>query len=278
MIRGTHGYLLKLERAALELDALNTDIKRWVENDFHAGPGASELNLDGKTWNPIPWLGLNEPDMMWGVRIGEVVHNLHSALDHLATNLVIFNTKDPKSGRDTMFPILGEEGNWTAQIDQRNRETDKKSPIAGVSEAAYALIKDAQPFNPWKKGQNDPLFKLHRLNLIDKHRSLHVAKVTAETADNFRMSPPGYHTVVAVKWPKMPYVIDQDAKMADVKIALVSPPPPDVKMGVGATIETDVWFGEIGKAPIATLKTLGEAHIEVARICAEGMKLLPPPD
>jgi hypothetical protein len=271
-IEGTHGYLLKLERAEQELNALSTDIKRYVERDLHPVPSGGQLDLRAE-WNVIKWSGVLDPDPMWGVRLGEIVHNLRSSLDHLVTNFVIQGTGNARPDKDTGFPILAEEGNWVATCEQRNRKTDRPSPIAGVTPAAFALIKAAQPFNPGKKGQNDPLFKLHRLNLVDKHRSLHLAKVTAERSENLTIEP-SYVTALQVRWPRHPYVIENDAELARVKIALTAVPEPDVQISVSPIIHTDVWFGALNQDPIATVRMVGEAFNDVRAIIEAGIELL----
>ena len=43
---------------------------------------------------------------MWGVLIGEILHNLRSALDHLIWQLVILETGAPPTTTKTAFPIF----------------------------------------------------------------------------------------------------------------------------------------------------------------------------
>jgi hypothetical protein len=91
---------------------------------------------------------------------GDVVHNLRSALDHVAWQLVIVNggtPVEPAPGRRaTQFPIL--------------REPPKCLEVAGgVGAAALEVIREAQPYacSDWRGGL---LAALQHISNTDKHR------------------------------------------------------------------------------------------------------------
>lgn len=99
------------------------------------------------------------PPMRLFTLVGECLHNLRSALDHLAWQLVLENGGQPTL--KTTYPVL--------------RRTPK-APLAvagGVSDAAIAVIEESQPYQWASEWQHHPLYMLHDLARKDRHR--HVA-------------------------------------------------------------------------------------------------------
>lgn len=110
---------------------------------------------------------------IWGVLIGEFVHNLRSALDHLVWELVIHATGDPPTSKKTQFPIFQTPEGY---------ESRSEPYIRGVSSAAEAMIRATQPFNALEPAKN-PLWMLHELSNFDKHRTLHVTAMAFQVAE-----------------------------------------------------------------------------------------------
>lgn len=97
------------------------------------------------------------------VIIGDVVHNLRSALDHVTWQLVLANGGEPKSGpKGTQFPIRCDPPD-SLSVDAKRGE---------VSGAALKKIKEAQPST--KRDPDDcsqhPLAVLNHVSNTDKHR------------------------------------------------------------------------------------------------------------
>jgi hypothetical protein len=98
---------------------------------------------------------------------GDVVHNLRSALDHLARQLVLVGLEiDPlaipfteKDWRGIYFPISETPEKY---------ESEKPKKVKGMLLEAVETIDRLKPY----KGGNDPLWRIHELDNIDKHRSL----------------------------------------------------------------------------------------------------------
>jgi hypothetical protein len=99
-----------------------------------------------------------EPPLSLGVGIGDVVHNLRSALDHLVWQLSLVQTAKPS--RQTQFPIAD---NASAFRDQCFR-------IAWLPPDQQAMIESVQPYN--RGGPASNLRLLRELSNADKHRVL----------------------------------------------------------------------------------------------------------
>ena len=97
----------------------------------------------------------------WSVTIGEIVHNLRSALDHLVWQLVRDNGGQPSEAN--MFPIvsLANRDDW---------ERISKNKLKGVSDEMKERIKGIQPFAVLAPYDVTALSKLSHLSNVDKHR------------------------------------------------------------------------------------------------------------
>jgi hypothetical protein len=88
---------------------------------------------------------------------GDVIHNLRSALDHLAYNLVQVAGNQPHSG--TGFPIAESMSKYEAM---------KARKVEGMTCDAKRAINALKPY----RGGNEPLWRIHDLDIVDKHREL----------------------------------------------------------------------------------------------------------
>jgi hypothetical protein len=150
---------VKIKRAQKHLYDLETEIVEGGIKYLYAA--AIDFESNAKAGDPI----LNFPHLsMYTVlpfdvlpAAGDVIHNLRSALDHLANQLVLANGSQPSLR--TEFPIAK---------DFRTYKTEKRAKVKGMSKRAKAAIDALKPY----KGGNDALWRLHDLDNIDKHRSL----------------------------------------------------------------------------------------------------------
>jgi hypothetical protein len=97
---------------------------------------------------------------------GDIVHNLRSALDHLAYHLVAvglecspFMPLTEREMRHIYFPI--------AETSEKY-ESEKPAKVKGMLLEAVEAIDRLKPY----KGGNPALWRIHELDNIDKHRTL----------------------------------------------------------------------------------------------------------
>jgi hypothetical protein len=91
--------------------------------------------------------------------IGDAVSNLYSSLDYLACELVA--AKESISTR-TAFPISERVPTTT------NDKARYDGQVRGMGEDVKQIIKDMEPY----RGRDNNLWTLHKLNNINKHRTL----------------------------------------------------------------------------------------------------------
>ncbi len=117
-----------------------------------------------------------DPPARWSVVIGEILHDLRSALDHAVTVLTV--SESGRELRGTEFPIFVDQSLYSARTatgDEFSRRSGRYK-IRGVHAHTKGLIRRVQPFGakPGAGGEFGSLRVLHDLNVVDKHRKLHL--------------------------------------------------------------------------------------------------------
>jgi hypothetical protein len=107
---------------------------------------------------------IQPPAHEWAPIIGDMAHNLRSALDHVACQLSIANGGDVEC-EQTSFPIF---------VDDAPGSRKQFARCAGMfSHLDRTIARRLQPYQT-ADPRTHPLWLLHTLNNIDKHRRLHV--------------------------------------------------------------------------------------------------------
>ncbi len=102
-----------------------------------------------------------QPPLRWGAIVGDTIHNLRSSLDLLVCELVRANGEKVKP--NTGFPVFK-----SATASANAFKSGPPGQVKGAPKAAVDLIKKAKPYD----GGNDALWRLHQLDIADKHKLL----------------------------------------------------------------------------------------------------------
>ncbi|HEY2975894.1 MAG TPA: hypothetical protein VGJ48_25495 [Pyrinomonadaceae bacterium] len=158
---------LKVERAIKHIDDLAAVCKSFIDSTPYS------LGRETDPTTGYYHFGVNNvqtPPVAVGLIAGDAIHNLRSALDHVACHLVLANGNTPS--RQTCFPIFDSAAKYQA-MDARK--------VRGMSQGAIDAIDAAKPY----KGGNEALYTLHELDIADKHHSLlaTLVSVTQATID-----------------------------------------------------------------------------------------------
>jgi len=144
----------KIERGIKHVDELAIACKRFIETD----PYTIGREIDPQTgYYRFNVNDLSIPPAEIGLIAGDVIHNLRSALDHLAYQLVLVNGQVPL--RQTCFPIFDDPAKYKT-MDPRK--------VRGMSQFAINAIEAAKPY----QGGDNALWVLHELDIADKHHAL----------------------------------------------------------------------------------------------------------
>jgi hypothetical protein len=171
-------------------------------------------------------------DYRLGTVVGDVVHNLRSALDYIVTALV-----DASSGaklkRQHQFPIFDDSKVYEAKVG------DAKKAVVGGSldgvTCGLSKVWELQPFHR-QEPEEDSLFVVNRLSNADKHRAI-VQTWTNIGSVQFQLKAFGANIIDEVK---MPTVVNYDAnseyEIVRVRFALPYPEEVQIELKSGLSV------------------------------------------
>jgi len=148
------GVRIKIDRAKKHFDELNREMRMFKSREPYVVMPYTDIDSRDEIYKL--WI-VEEIPHSWGGAIGDVVHNLRSAFDLLANALVLDNGVTPT--KDTKFPISSS----SKRIDDYIA-----SALQGAASSSIALVKRIKPY----PGGNDTLWRLHQIDIVDKHRLL----------------------------------------------------------------------------------------------------------
>jgi hypothetical protein len=151
------GVRIKVDRAKQHL----TNLESAIDAYYRSNPYKIIADKDPQTGNVVYRFHYIQPvPHEWGGVVGEIIHALRSSLDNLATALAIHNgTTSDAQLKETYFPI----GTTKESFDSRFPKDLKR-----VSPAARRLVQRIKPY----KGGTDAFWRLHQLDIVDKHTAL----------------------------------------------------------------------------------------------------------
>ena len=126
-------------------------------------------------------------ELMWAVLLGDAIHNLRSALDHLIWQLVLLDT-GKEGSNENQFPIVSTGDRYWSTTKNGGPST-RDTRLRGVSEEHRAIIDACQPYRILRPKEVEALAALRDLSNHDKHRLLHVLlfAVDIRPDDDFRL-------------------------------------------------------------------------------------------
>jgi hypothetical protein len=228
------GIRAKLDRADAHLQDLRSQVGPFLggpthdfrgEIDAHAGKFAGYLVVH------------QEPPIEWSIIVGDFVHNLRSALDHLACLLV------PKPGRATAWPIYDDREDFDCAV-RLAAKRKRRGPLTGLDPdgVAFKFIELAQPYNGDHGAHFHPLHNLAALSNEDKHRAILAVTAGIPSDEPPKVTIDATNVEISNMWVQTAKPLkDGDQFMgADAEVT-----GPDPELEVDADIPFDVAFGEV---------------------------------
>lgn len=218
-------HFCKLNRAARHLTELDAVLEDFLRPDCYEIVNESEIVGELPDSSAEPRRGRvrrkvqfkrTPPLLYWGTIVGDVVHNLRAALDHLV--FIISYRNDPATfaeDKTTAFPICDSPSDFRGP---KRRGWETHHEIRGLPEEAKTIIEGLQPF----QGGNEflatnPLRILREMDDIDKHRTIHLTGWSAHTVSwDVTHVPQGVHVHSLKVHPPGP--IESGAVLAELEI------------------------------------------------------------
>ncbi len=257
------GCRAKLARADEHLHTLDAEIPAFLDSNPHTYRG----HIDREARRYVVTVHIHRPPPIeWSVIVGDFVHNLRSALDHLVWQLVIVSGNAPRSGPGgNQFPIFTYKPG-----DMRRRNNRFNKQLRGVHPSIRAAIHRIQPYRAGDAALRRPLAVLADLSNEDKHQAIlpSYAAIPPQPLENgIDLSPVELIDVAMFERMEIhankPLVDGAEVMSADIEI---TGPNPHVKMQ--GELPFDVAFGE-GMEPMASLAAIRNAVNEVVAVLGQ---------
>lgn len=244
MVDPLNGALARVARAEEHLGTLDEAMDGWGKE--HRATLAGDKKSDGTEYSfyvdfdPLPDL------VRWALLIGDCVHNLRAALDHM-----VFECSGPAPPGGCEFPVFLSKRYFDLPENDRRGHLYK---VRGVKhDVVRALIERAQPWKDLERPERHPLWVLHQLDIQDKHRLLTpVAVVPRDTNLGIHIDyfDAGDHPLVEVSGPEwVPF-----KNHAEVVTLHVGEPVKRVKMDLTFTFGVGLLVGESSHPALTTLR------------------------
>lgn len=207
------GPRLKWDRAQAQVNALEAEIREFLQSVDKP----YKFTLDRNTETGEDRIVINivrQSPPMWSVQIGEIIHNLRSALDHMVYEIAATHGKG-KVPTGTEFPIFIDEVRFHST--ERGGGLYK---IRGLPLNAQTSIEEIQPFQRKQAPTLHQLWALQELSNWDKHRLLHITNV-ATGARNLSLKPSPGIKIQSIK-VRADGEIEDGAELACFKVTGIS--------------------------------------------------------
>jgi hypothetical protein len=186
-----HILTAKLERAKEHIVNLESAWDRFLGDDGYPIESKDDPNTGNRTFyvgnvKPIP------ADIP--LIAGDAIHNLRSALDHLAYELASICTGGSGPFSELYFPTGKDAASFSENL---SRASEYKTKATGVvkrlRDDAIKAIRDIEPYGG---GKGEIFWQLHKLDIIDKHHLL----VTVASVNRFHSMSPAEITKIRTQF------------------------------------------------------------------------------
>lgn len=237
----------KVGWAKRHIENVQASIKEFMGTQ----PYSVRVEIDGESDAPVVHV-LKAAPIPPAIRLGcgDAIQTLRSALDYLVCSLVRANGNIPTS--QVEFPVFDRP----IQNASDRRSFNKK--VEGMRQEASEQILQMKPY----EGGDNTLWRLHRLNIVDKHKMLMTAFGNITAVNGL---PPIAESWVGNRWmgvSGVPLGIKEGDRF--------TPRGPGVKVERGSSFFAEVVFNEPDVAEgYPVVIALRQFHRRVIEVCGE---------
>ena len=163
MVKRFESAAIKINRARKHLADLRSEISSFfgrggvyvaleIPGEFNREPSFETAAFIYHENEPIP--------VEWSATIGDVIHNLRSALDLIACHVHRITKGNPKDIGGVQYPFCSSKAELSENIRKRR--------LGHIGRDFLSVIEETAPY----PGGNDGLRAIHDLDIMDKHRTL----------------------------------------------------------------------------------------------------------
>jgi hypothetical protein len=149
--------VMKVERAKAHLDALNPEIDAYAK-DSHVITKRDDI-INGRSIRRTQWKAM--PPII-GMLLGEFLYCLRSGLDQLMWQLALPSARKDRA-KEICFPVF-------ESISNPKKEKHFRLVLKLFPDEVAQIVENLQPFQLKSSAKDHPLWILHELCNLDKHR------------------------------------------------------------------------------------------------------------
>ena len=168
-------YSVKMQRARRHLKELETAEEEWRNLGAHSFWTEPD---PGDEFGRTVFLATAEPPPRYPISVilGDWLHTMRSALDCFAMSLAEAHTNplSEDARRASEFPIFGDEDSKGTPGKGPALFHDGRRKIGSWHPGARSVVEALQPYQRGPDFRDDPLWILHELDRLNKHRALHL--------------------------------------------------------------------------------------------------------
>jgi hypothetical protein len=152
------GVWIKVERAKEHISDLEALVERFDQAEPYRVLSYCELDTGDLVYEVKV---SDQPPLRWSAIVGDAIHNLRSSLDLMVCETIRAKGNMVKEGHG--FPVFKSADKYAKAF-----KSGPPGQVQGAPKKVVDFIKAANPY----KGANNPLWRLHQLDIVDKHKLL----------------------------------------------------------------------------------------------------------
>lgn len=168
----------KHRRGVEHLEQLDAEVTEYLGAEPKPYRTRGDFKRDRRQYVVVGEISKPMDDLRWGVMLGDAVHNLRSALDHLVWQLVLLNT-GKNGGPENKFPIES-SGRRYWSITKDGKASVRDRALRNVADEHRVLVDELQPYRTHPGSRITVLGTLRDFSNFDKHRLLNPALVAVD--------------------------------------------------------------------------------------------------
>lgn len=171
------GVAKKLDRAAYHIDLLDNEIGNFRRKH----PITTVAEFEGGRTFLVKVKVPETPDLLWGVMLGDAIHNLRCALDHAVWELIQRNVRAGFKSQ----PTAAQQRRITYPVAHKRSGFYGSTAVQFLTTRQIAFVRRFQPYLR-ARPEATSLGELGWLSNTDKHRIVHATHFALESWEDFR--------------------------------------------------------------------------------------------
>ena len=253
--------LARCEWAGHHLARLREAIRNYEQSD----PYSIRTDFDSRAYTSSVYITPKPMPLAISFMAGDVVHNLHSALDHFAWQLALaidphgptFPLEDDPDGaswRWLFFPLRSKADDSDNWLPERLR---------GASDDTKAFLRDVQPFAAADNPRDATVWKLQELSKADKHRVPLIAVPSLYQTDTLTITTPFSRVNSRImRLVRVPHMLEGETLLVRVGYNTVPLSKPIVELQHAITVAFHDRLGIGPGMPVIDMLDMMEAMVE----------------